>query len=164
MSGRTPIVRELLLVRPSFTLLPWPCSGLVLLNGMLLAESTVDAEAAQSVDCSKVLVNGSCNLGVDLAVMVVEAANCLVGGHEGLMACASWFLKASTFSTAAARSASRVRVVERFPVCRSCYSFPSGVLPKISPRADTILAHDTAVANITKSQVDGSTGFDLRGD
>lgn len=51
---------------------------------MLLAESTVDAEAAQSVDCSKVLVNGSCNLGVDFAVMVVEAANCLVGGHEGL--------------------------------------------------------------------------------
>ena len=46
---------------------------------MLLAESTVDAEAAQSVDCSKMLVNSSCNFGVDLAVMVVEAANCLVG-------------------------------------------------------------------------------------
>ena len=41
---------------------------------------------------------------------------------------------------------------------------PSGALPNISPRADTIPAHDTAAANITKSQVDGSTGFDLRGD
>lgn len=39
-----------------------------------------------------------------------------------------------------------------------------GCLPNISPRADTIPAHDTAAANITKSQVDGSTGFDLRGD
>ena len=51
---------------------------------MLLAETTVDAEAAQPVDGTKMLVDGGCDLGVDLAVVVVETADRLVGGHEGL--------------------------------------------------------------------------------
>ena len=51
---------------------------------MLLAESTVDAETAQPIDGTKMLVDDGCDLGVNDAVVVVEAANCLVGGHEGL--------------------------------------------------------------------------------
>ena len=39
---------------------------------MLLTETTVDAEVAEHVDGAKMLVDGSCNLGVDLAVMVVK--------------------------------------------------------------------------------------------
>lgn len=84
MSGRTPIVRELLRIRPSSTLLPWPCGRLVLLNRMLLTETTVDAETAEPVDGAKVLINGVGDLSVNDAVMVVKAADRLVGGHEGL--------------------------------------------------------------------------------
>lgn len=84
VSGRTPIVRELLRIRPSSTLLPWPCGRLVLLNRMLLTETTVDAETAEPVDGAKVLINGVGDLSVNDAVIVVKAADRLVGGHEGL--------------------------------------------------------------------------------
>lgn len=131
---------------------------------MLLAESTVDAEAAQSVDCSKMLVNSSCNFGVDLAVMVVEAANCLVGGHKGLDGPCELVLKSINLLNCGRSVCYLAFESLNDFLCCSCYSFPSGVLPNISPCADTILAHDTAVANITKSQVDDSIGFDLRGD
>lgn len=84
VSGRTPIVRELLRIRPSSTLLPWPCGRLVLLNRMLLTETTVDAETAEPVDGAKMLVDGVGDLSVNDAVMVVKTADRLVGGHEGL--------------------------------------------------------------------------------
>jgi very-short-patch-repair endonuclease len=51
---------------------------------MLLTETTVDAESAQPVDGAKVLVDGVGDLSVNDAVMVVKAADRLVGGHEGL--------------------------------------------------------------------------------
>ena len=49
---------------------------------MLLTETTVDAEVAEHVDGAKMLVDGSCNLGVDLAVMVVKGADRTVCDHE----------------------------------------------------------------------------------
>ena len=48
---------------------------------MFLTETTVDAETAQPVDGTKMLVDDGCDLCVNDAVAVVEAANCLVGGH-----------------------------------------------------------------------------------
>jgi len=72
---------------------------------MFLTETTVDAETAQPIDGTKMLVDDGCDLGVNDAVAVVEAATASLTAMKALMACASWFLKASTFSTAAARSA-----------------------------------------------------------
>ena len=107
---------------------------------MLLAESTVDAEAAQSVDCSKMLVNSSCNFGVDLAVMVVEAANCLVGGHKGLDGPCELVLKSINLLNCG-RSVCYLAFesLNDFLCVAHGYSFPSGVSLNISPRADTIL-------------------------
>lgn len=51
---------------------------------MLLTETTVDAETAEPVDGAKMLVDGVGDLSVNDAVMVVKAADRLVGGHEGL--------------------------------------------------------------------------------
>lgn len=51
---------------------------------MLLTETTVDAETAEPVDGAKVLINGVGDLSVNDAVIVVKAADRLVGGHEGL--------------------------------------------------------------------------------
>lgn len=48
---------------------------------MFLTETTVDAETAQPIDGTKMLVDDGCDLGVNDAVAVVEAANCLVGGQ-----------------------------------------------------------------------------------
>lgn len=83
MSGRTPIVRELL-GSTLFYFIRWPCGRLVLLDRMLLTETTVDAETAEPVDGAKMLVDGSCNLGIDLAAMVVKVADCAVCIHKGL--------------------------------------------------------------------------------
>lgn len=83
MSGRTPIVRELL-GSTLFHFIRWPYGGLVLLDRVLFAETAVDTEAAQLVDGEKMLVDGVGDLSVNDAVMVVKDADRAVCIHEGL--------------------------------------------------------------------------------
>lgn len=47
---------------------PWPCGDLNLSDRMFLTETTVDAETAQPIDGTKMLVDDGCDLGVNEAV------------------------------------------------------------------------------------------------
>ena len=107
---------------------------------MFLAETTVDAEAAQPVDGTKMLVDGGCDLGVDLAVVVVETADRLVGGHEGLDGPIELSLESIDLLNSGGSLCHLVREpLNDFLCVAHAIPFLAGILFTVSHRADTIL-------------------------
>jgi hypothetical protein len=121
---------------------------------MFLTETTVDAETAQPVDGTKMLVDDGCDLGVNDAVVVVEAADRLVGGHEGLDCLIELSLESIyPFNrNGSVRHLAFEALNDFLCVAHGC-SFPRGAFILLYRTAQTRFFR--AAANSTKPQVDG---------